>query len=181
MLSQRAGGWGCDAGEKDLPAGAVHLLPVPAGAGGAIDLTVSFSVARLAGAASGFGVTVRAPAGGFPGGIALNLSVSAPDAAGSRNVAVGRGTAPGTPAASDQVLPYMNDTDLPGGDLLGKTTHLPPGTDPHACGALSVISILVSPPHSTPPPLKADAISTTARTPAARSPSSCSSLPRLSV
>ena len=37
-------------------------------------------------------------------------------------------------AKNDEVLPYMNNTDLAGGDY--HTMHLPAGTDPHQCAAL---------------------------------------------
>ena len=37
-------------------------------------------------------------------------------------------------AKKNEVLPYMNNTDLGGGDY--NTTHLPAGTDPHQCAAL---------------------------------------------
>ena len=37
-------------------------------------------------------------------------------------------------AKKDDILPFMNDTDLSGGDY--NSTHLPAGTDPHQCAAL---------------------------------------------
>ena len=37
-------------------------------------------------------------------------------------------------AKKDEILPFMNNTDLSGGDY--NSTHLPAGTDPHQCAAL---------------------------------------------
>ena len=115
-----------------LPAGGAKTLPVPAALGGAIDLTVSFSVAELSETTSGFGVSVRAPpSASTPGGVDFMFDVSAPDAAGTRIAHLYQGALPPKPTP---ILPYMNNTDLSGGDY--HSQHLPPDTDPRVCGAL---------------------------------------------
>jgi len=69
------------------------------------------------------------------GGIALFFDVSFPDASGERTVTMTQGEHDGGgKAKKDEILPYMNNTDLSGGDY--NTTHLPAGTDPHQCAAL---------------------------------------------
>ena len=70
-----------------LPAGATRTLPVPAHAGGALDLEVSFDLSKL------------------------------------------------PSPRPKEVLPFMNDTDLPGGDY--KETHLPQSLDqPQVCAKM---------------------------------------------
>eukprot|EP00937_MAST-01D_sp_MAST-1D-sp2_P006943 g6943.t1 len=111
------------------PGGALRTLPVPPSAGGAVDVMASFDLAGLGGAAAdGFGLAVRAPAGGLAGAVAVAFNVSAPDAAGTRLATAY------APAGARPVGQLMNDTDLPGGDA--GVTHLPAGTDPRACQAL---------------------------------------------
>ena len=71
-----------------LAPGALLTLPVPAEAGGALDVLVSFAVPE--GVSGGFGVAVRAPPGSIAGAaLAVTFDVAAPDADGARNVTVG--------------------------------------------------------------------------------------------
>lgn len=120
-----------------LAAGTNKTLPIPSSAGGALDIAVSFDMESLTTATSGFGLAVRAPsAASSVGGIELTFSVSAPDADGVRVVTIFLPSPPPPRPwiAKKKVLPYMNDTNLAGGDY--NTTHMPAGTDPHACQAL---------------------------------------------
>ena len=83
-----------------LTAGHTRTLPVPASAGGALDIAVSFDLGPLAGSATGFGIAVRAPQSSATasGGIELSFSVSAPDAVGARVVTAAQGTGPLRPS-----------------------------------------------------------------------------------
>ena len=99
-----------------LAAGATPTaLPVPAAAGGALDVAVSFDLSTLTAAASGFGVAVRAPTSGMEGAVGLSLSVSAPDSAGTRVVtpSQGVGAAPAPESRGTKVLAYMNASLAP--------------------------------------------------------------------
>ena len=129
-----------------LTAGAApQTLPVPAAEGGALDIHASFDLRTLTGTSpgsksSGFGLVVRADASlrvrGSSRGISITFSVGKVDAAGTRlvNASVQHTQATPPPPPSAPILPYMNNTDLPGGDY--HTTRLPPHTDPHQCGHL---------------------------------------------
>lgn len=73
-----------------VPAGGRWTAPIPAGAGGALDVLVSFDVGARPGAGGGFGVAVRAPAA-TAAGAALTIKVAeltAPDASGARNATI---------------------------------------------------------------------------------------------
>lgn len=70
-----------------LASGAVRTLPVPQGAGGALDILVSFDVVS---ASSGFGLAVRASSHATADAalIVTVQSVPLPNAAGARNVTI---------------------------------------------------------------------------------------------
>ena len=72
---------------SSLAAGAVRTLPVPQGAGGALDILVSFDVNTTS---SGFGLAVRASSHATADAalIITVQSVSVPDAAGARTVTI---------------------------------------------------------------------------------------------
>ena len=76
-----------DEGATKLAAGAVKTLSLPHGAGGALDLLVSFAANSSKG---GFGVAVRAPPGTTAGAalIVTVQDISDADAAGTRNATV---------------------------------------------------------------------------------------------
>ena len=102
-------------------------LPVPPAAGGAADILASF---KLEAGQSGFGLAVRS------GDVRAEVQTVTPRAGGGFNVTVifhsiPGGLAPAPPPPPAPVLAYMNHTDLGRGDY--KTTHMPPGTDPHLC------------------------------------------------
>ncbi len=126
---------------KEMPivAGSTQTLSVPASAGGALEVRVSFDLSALTTEAGNFGLYVRAPANpAAKGGVGLSFSVSAPDRITNTRVVESVVMAAQTTASgggyTSNLLPFMNDTDLPGGNI--NSTHLPPGTDPHHCAAL---------------------------------------------
>ena len=90
-----------------LATGTNTTLPIPASAGGALDIAVSFDLGPLSAAASGFGIAVRAPnAVSSVGGIELSFAASAPDATGTRVVSVAQsfGSPPAAVSAGDTAL-----------------------------------------------------------------------------
>ena len=96
-----------------LPPGAQVALPVPAVAGGALDLLASFVIPP--GAVAGFGLAARAPATGPAGAAAwISFNVSAADARGVRNVTASGSVGPKPPSSE---APYKTCALYPGETL----------------------------------------------------------------
>ena len=126
-----------------LAPGSSKALPYPGASGGASDTTISFDPSGWHTAVSGFGVAARVGSSAslvddrsVDAAFVVNFSASAPDVDGTRLVTVNfvePSTTPPSPGPPSTILPYMNATDLGGGDY--KLTHMPPNTDPHVCQA----------------------------------------------
>ena len=115
--------------------GATALTEIPASAGGALDLELSFEVSEQP---QRFGVAVRAGRASLVGaGMQLQFNVSAPNASGVRRVSVRDIAHAGhQPPRPTQLTRWMNDSDLGAGDY-NVTHHNPASGDTAAtCQAM---------------------------------------------
>lgn len=128
-----------DGERRAVPAGtsAAPLGEIPAQAGGALDLRVSFDTAGWPASGPGprgFGVAVEAASGSVANATVLLLfSASAPGTDGSRTVAVTNAGVLRPPPPPPHLSRVMNDTDLPAADY--NISHHPPGAIAAGCQA----------------------------------------------